>query len=176
KRILGRGLREYYLRWPDPDQAPTYDQLHDLRISGKRLRYSAESLRDLYPDRLSLLIELLKRGQDLLGEIQDCTTHRNDWEKDLSRLKRRNPQSGDIAALENLIADSDRRQAILLEQFREIWRGLTMAGFRKGLKAMISRASESESKMTGMPAENLDHQDTKPHLVIVAATPSISHD
>src|SRR5262244_1868680 len=76
KRIMRTRIKEFYTHWNDPDRMPTAEQLHNLRISGKRLRYSAESLRELYPDRLALLIDILKRSQDLLGEIQDCGTQR----------------------------------------------------------------------------------------------------
>ena len=61
-RIMHTRLEEYYTHWPDADNEPTQVELHNLRISGKRLRYSAETLRDFYPDRLALLTELLKRG------------------------------------------------------------------------------------------------------------------
>ena len=82
-RILRTRLKEFYSHWPDPRVLPTTTQLHNLRISGKRLRYSAEQLRELYDDRLALLIDLLKRSQDLLGEIQDCVTQRAVLEAEL---------------------------------------------------------------------------------------------
>src|SRR5262249_16117341 len=123
KEILGTRLKEFYSQWPDPYQIPTLNKLHNLRISGKRLRYSAETLRIFYSDRLSVLIELLKRGQDLLGDIQDCRTQRDDLEKDLLRLKKRKPKSDQLPILENLIRGYDQRQTVLFEQFREIWIG-----------------------------------------------------
>src|SRR5215470_17185676 len=65
RRILRTRIKEFYSCWPDPDRMPAPKQLHDLRISGKRLRYSAESLREFYPDRLALLLGVLKGAQDL---------------------------------------------------------------------------------------------------------------
>jgi CHAD domain-containing protein len=141
-QILRTRIKEFYSHWPDPDKQPTSEQLHNLRISGKRLRYSAECLRDFYPDRLSLLIDLLKRCQDLTGEIQDCVTQREMIEKDLARLRRRNPQSDQIPALEKIISEYSQRQSILFTQFHEIWHGMTMTEFQQSLKAMISRAGE----------------------------------
>ena len=91
-------LKEFYSHWRDPDQQPTSAQLHDLRISGKRLRYSADFLRALYPDRLTLLIDLLKKLQDLLGEMQDCEMQRAVVEADLARRKQRKPARGETAA------------------------------------------------------------------------------
>lgn len=144
-RILRTRLREFYSHWPDPQQSPSFEQLHNLRISGKRLRYSAEQLRQLYPDRLALLIDLLKRGQDLLGLIQDCVTQNSVIENELSRLKRRQSGSKTITALEKLLENNEQRKAQLFLQFREIWMGMATKQFRKGLKAMVSINSFSKS-------------------------------
>ncbi|MCI0339164.1 MAG: CHAD domain-containing protein [Acidobacteria bacterium] len=145
-RILRARLKEFYLHWPDPELTATPQQIHNLRISGKRLRYSAESLREFYPDQLALMIDLLKRSQDLLGEIQDCMTQRTMIEEDLKRLKKRNDESKDIPVLEKIIAVYDQRHSLLFTQFREIWRGMTIDEFRDSLKKMISRTISRETK------------------------------
>ncbi len=167
-RILRTRTKEFYSHWPDPDQMPTPEQLHNLRISGKRLRYSAESLRELYPDRLTLLIDLLKRNQDLTGEIQDCFTQREMIEQDLARLRRRRPQSDQIAILEKITSEYDRRQSMLFTQFHEIWRGMTLAEFRASLNAMISRAKEPAQTQTAGSDEAAE-----PALHLVAAVNSV---
>lgn len=139
--ILQTRLEEFYSHWPDPRQIPGTQQLHNLRISGKRLRYSAEQLRELFPDRLALLIDLLKRGQDLLGEIQDCVTQHGVIEIELAQLQQRKPESTEIAALKKLLDAYSQKQSLLFNQFREIWMGLTLPEFRAGLSAMISSNS-----------------------------------
>lgn len=144
KRILRTRIKEFYSCWPDPDHTPTPEELHNLRISGKRLRYSAESLREFYPDRLALLIDLLKRNQDLLGEIQDCVTQRGLIEDYIARLRRRAAQSGQIAALEKIVSEYEQRQSTLFTQFHENWRGMTMDEFRASLKAMVSRVKKTK--------------------------------
>ncbi len=137
-KILRTRLKEFYSHWPVLDVLPTETQLHNLRISGKRLRYSAEQLRHLFPDRLTLLIELLKRSQDLLGNFQDKVTQRKVIETELARIRRRQPQSLEIVVLEKLREDYHQRQSLLFDQFREIWMGMTLPEFRAGLKAMVS--------------------------------------
>jgi CHAD domain-containing protein len=137
-RILRTRLKEFYSHWPDPNRMPTIEELHDMRISGKRLRYSAECLREIYPDQLALLIELLKRSQDLLGDIQDCVVQRTMIEEDLKRLKQRKSNSDHIPVLEGIIAEYDRRHGLLSAQFRQIWRGMTTDEFRGSLKKMIT--------------------------------------
>jgi CHAD domain-containing protein len=135
-RVMHTRLTEFYSHWPHAEDEPTPTEIHNLRISGKRLRYSAETLRNYYPDRLALLIELLKRGQDILGEYQDCVTHRAMLSKDLARQRRLAPRGKQIALLEKLLADLDEQQATLFTQFREIWQGMLRKEFRNCLEAM----------------------------------------
>jgi CHAD domain-containing protein len=135
-RIMLTRLAEYYSHWPVAGDEPTPIEIHNLRISGKRLRYSAETLRVFYSDRLALLIELLKRGQDILGEYQDCVTHRAMLSKDLARQRRLAPKGKQIALLEKLLAGLDGKQATLFIQFREIWWGMLRKEFRACLEAM----------------------------------------
>jgi CHAD domain-containing protein len=158
RRILRTRIKEFYSCWPDPDIRPTAEQLHNLRISGKRLRYSAEGLRELYPDRLALLIDMLKVAQDRLGEIQDCVTQRELIEAFLARMRRRNPQSDQIAALEKIISEYDRRQSTLFTQFHETWRGMTMDEFRASLKAMVSRVTKPEKDQPDVSEDRENHE------------------
>lgn len=137
-KILRTRIREFYSHWPEPRQLPTLIQLHNLRISGKRLRYSAEQLRELYPDRLALLIDLLKRNQDLLGEIQDCVTQRAVIEVELSKLRKRKPGSEEVVTLEELTGEYEQRQQMLFGQFQDLWMGMARPEFRESLKAMVS--------------------------------------
>ena len=141
-RIMLTRLAEFYSHWPDPEAEPAQEELHNLRIAGKRLRYSAETVREFYPDRLALLIELLKRGQDVLGEYQDCVTHRAMLSKDLARQRRLAPRGKQVALLEKLLAGLDERQALLYAQFREIWRGMVTKEFRAYLAAAVARPGE----------------------------------
>jgi CHAD domain-containing protein len=148
RRILRTRIKEFYSCWPDPDHTPTPEELHNLRISGKRLRYTAETLRELYPDRLTLLIDLLKLNQDLLGEIQDCVTQRGVVEAYIDRLRRRSPQNDQIAALENIASEYGRRQSTLFAKFHENWRGMTMDEFRASLWAMVSRVKKTKESFS----------------------------
>ena len=147
-KILRTRLKEFYSHWPDMGVLPSEQQLHNLRISGKRLRYSAEQLRHVFPDRLALLIDLLKRSQDLLGNFQDKVTQRLMLETELARIKRRKPESLEIVVLERLQADHSQRQSQLFDQFREIWMGMMLPEFRVSLKAMVStKPAENTNKI-----------------------------
>jgi hypothetical protein len=173
RRILRTRIKEFYSCWPDPDRRPTPEQLHNLRISGKRLRYSAESLRELYPDRLALLIDMLKVTQDRLGEIQDCVTQRGLIESSIARMRSRTPQNGQIAALEKVVSEYERRQSTLFTQFQETWRGMTMDEFRASLKAMVSRVIKPKRERH---ASSEEHENREPLLRVVAGAETASDD
>ena len=138
-RILRTRLREFYSHWPDPDEAPSPEQLHNQRISGKRLRYSAESFRHLFPDRLALMIDLLKRQQDLLGAIQDAVTQRSVIALDLARRRLARARREEITALEDLLTSYDARHSELFTELEDIWRGMSRKRFRALLKDIVSR-------------------------------------
>ena len=145
-RILKTRLREFYSHWPDPDEPPSAEQLHNQRISGKRLRYSAETVRDLYPDRLALLIDLLKRQQDLLGSMQDIVTQQAMISTDLSRRRGSRASRTQIATLESLLSGYNSRHSQLFTDLVDIWRGMTQKQFRDLLKRIVSRPSNLAKK------------------------------
>lgn len=145
-RILRTRLKEFYSHWPDPTRPLTPTQLHDLRISGKRLRYSAESLRALYPDRLALLIDLLRKLQDLLGEMQDCDTQRGRVAADLARRALFEASGEERAVLAKLIQHYEQRQVKLFTEFADLWRGVAGQQFRAALEEMVSHPLEGAAK------------------------------
>ncbi len=54
---------------PDPTRIAEH---HEMRIAAKRLRYTMEIFRELYPDGLKKPIQEIKKLQDLLGDMHDC--------------------------------------------------------------------------------------------------------
>ncbi|GAA4841387.1 CHAD domain-containing protein [Saccharopolyspora rosea] len=70
-----RKLRKAVQQLPE---APVDAQLHALRISGKRLRYTAELAQPAFGAPMRDVIKAAKRFQDVLGEHQDAcvTAHR----------------------------------------------------------------------------------------------------
>lgn len=53
----------------DPDDCERH---HAMRIAAKRLRYTLEIARPVYPERFDEAIEATKRVQSLLGDVHDC--------------------------------------------------------------------------------------------------------
>ncbi|HMC51564.1 MAG TPA: CHAD domain-containing protein [Acidimicrobiales bacterium] len=68
RRMLGEGAAI--------DERSPAEALHELRISGKELRYLLELYAGLYdPETLGGVVRELKQLQDNLGEFQDCEVH-----------------------------------------------------------------------------------------------------
>jgi CHAD domain-containing protein len=62
-------LLSYQESLTHPDQVT---QHHAMRIAAKRLRYTLEIARPVYPGQLEPIIEAAKQLQTLLGDIHDC--------------------------------------------------------------------------------------------------------
>ena len=62
-------LLQYESCLADPEDRASH---HAMRIAGKRLRYTLETLRPMYPERLDEAVETIKKVQTLLGDIHDC--------------------------------------------------------------------------------------------------------
>lgn len=148
ERIMRTRLKEFYSHWQDLNETPNADQIHALRISGKRLRYSADMLSDCYADRLALLIELLKEIQDKLGEMQDYETQRRMIETEVQkielRIKRETNKAtranlrGEIKTLNDLASHFRSKQEKLFTEFTFLWRGLAQKQMRSSLKHNVS--------------------------------------
>ena len=71
-RIIGRTRLEEMEAWGryahDPQRS---DELHDLRIASKRLRYTLEIFADVLPEESSSVIEEVTQIQEELGALHD---------------------------------------------------------------------------------------------------------
>lgn len=54
----------------------TPEELHQFRLAAKRFRYTLEIFRPVYGEGLKRRIELVRRIQTLLGDLQDCVASR----------------------------------------------------------------------------------------------------
>jgi CHAD domain-containing protein len=63
------GLLDYNAALQNPDNA---DGHHKARIAAKKLRYTLEVYRPIYPDRLKSFLGHIKKLQESLGMLHDC--------------------------------------------------------------------------------------------------------
>ena len=115
--------------------APTSEELHDLRIQCKRLRYAAEFLLP-YAQRKQLrpLIRTATSLQDVLGELHDGDVMLDMLRSLVASASERSENGVVLAGVEAaavirlLVRQADRRDALLL-RFRSLWR--EFAGSRR---------------------------------------------
>jgi CHAD domain-containing protein len=71
-RIVTRiRLGEMYQWAPSVDDPFRVQELHNLRIAAKRLRYTLEIFEDVFPESCGLLIKEVERIQEELGALHD---------------------------------------------------------------------------------------------------------
>jgi CHAD domain-containing protein len=71
KRSVEEGVAEWIKALQEAQESPQADQIHALRIAGKRLRYRAELLADLGDATAKPRVKALKLLQDKLGNWHD---------------------------------------------------------------------------------------------------------
>ena len=86
-------------------------RLHEFRLHGKSLRYSVELFEPLYGPRIAVLQKMLKRTQQLLGEMADARAG-------LKLLKQMNAPEPVLEPLRQLA--SEKRDAFAVRWFEEV--------------------------------------------------------
>ncbi len=71
-RAIRAGMAEYLDFDEIVDQPEKVAELHAMRISAKRFRYTLETFAPLFEDGLKEYVKALRSGQDMLGIIHDC--------------------------------------------------------------------------------------------------------
>ncbi len=115
-------------------------RLHQLRIEGKRLRYTSEFFTSLFPGGLGKLVKRAQAIQDDLGRVHDATVHRA-FLKEL-----RKTQSGDsgmrqvVTELMDLLA-RERKDA-----YRRFQKHYKRIGTKKALKKQCRRLEQAANQ------------------------------
>jgi CHAD domain-containing protein len=119
------------------------EQLHELRIEFKRLRYTMEFFREVLGLEVDLIIEEIKGVQDHLGDLNDASvacqilnTFLEGWEtrqQNLPLNERENPEP--IVAY---LAFRHAERHHLMVTFSETWAHFDREEFRKNLAAAVA--------------------------------------
>ena len=86
RRILAVRVAEFYSHAPALEKEDAVEELHNMRISAKRLRYSLELFRDLYGKTGEKQIDRVKQLQEELGHIHDIDVRIDLIEQELLAL------------------------------------------------------------------------------------------
>ena len=160
RRVIAARLDELYSFIPaalDPDRV---EELHDMRIAAKRLRYLLELSEPLFGQAAKKATKAVKELQDLLGEIHDCDELMPLVEGYVAGLRREDaaavvaavapgaedldpalvkdaPHRGRYRGLELLLVHARARRDLLHTRFVHEWQALDESGFRTDLEAAL---------------------------------------
>jgi CHAD domain-containing protein len=102
----------------------TDEELHRVRIRGKRARYAAELAEDAVGNPARRFIERAKRFQDVIGEHQDAVVA----EERLRELRRRSRGASTAFALGRLVERQHGRRKRARSQLPRTWKKLERSG------------------------------------------------
>ncbi len=137
---IGRELQRVIERAHNADKGHP-QRLHRLRIETKRLRYTAQFFRSLYPDRLKKLIDRAGQVQDTLGGFHDAEMQ-IEFLKEMRRVQASDTEMRD--ALKAMIAQRKSEQAAYYDDFRDTYRKLSS----KKIAREIKRETADPSQVT----------------------------
>jgi hypothetical protein len=166
ERIVRVRLDELYSFVPRALDPRNADDLHDLRIAAKRLRYILEVTGSFLGEYAPTGAKRAKDIQDMVGKIHDCDVQLPQVLRLLDELRARDAaalrrRAGDAADLDpSLSAEIDHRaayrgldvlathlearRALLFERFLALWEKLERQGFRRRLEQAITERSDPE--------------------------------
>ena len=133
RTILPQKVEEVY-SWEqfirDPKQRK---ELHNMRISIKRLRYTMEFFAINYDQNFANFIETIIDLQDVLGDIHD-----NDVVLEVLTNYKKSCQSANLVGVDTLITRARETRNADYQAFLEKWEHLSAIGFKKKLLAIIA--------------------------------------
>ena len=144
------------------DQPERIEELHAMRISAKRLRYTLETFAPLFEDGLKNYLKAMRSAQDMLGAIHDCDV----WAvyipqfMDEERL-RTAEYFGSVRTFKRLVpglslyqdARRSERESVYAA-FRETWAGWKSEGLWESLTAILAARLTPVVEPALPPAEN----------------------
>jgi CHAD domain-containing protein len=144
--ILAVRLDELYFF--DPGKP---DELHDLRIAAKRVRYILEAAEPVFGEPAVRGVKTMKQLQDVLGEIHDCdevlpliAQHQEKLRAEdvaAARSREQLPNRRKYRGLEALRAHTIAEREWLCDQFARKWAQVDRDAFRARLEVELARAA-----------------------------------
>ncbi|HEV2123602.1 MAG TPA: CHAD domain-containing protein, partial [Chloroflexota bacterium] len=141
--LVGKGLRRL-CRAGKQLQAPTSEELHEIRIEAKRFRYLCEFLKPVFGEALDEPISRATMVQDALGELHDVDVLVPALLDDADRLSVARPE--DIGAVTGLAREALDRREQSLEAFRSAWAAMPK---RKALRRRMSDVNAADHAVDG---------------------------
>lgn len=131
--ILPQRLEEVY-SWEQFIQNPARrEELHNMRISIKRLRYTMEFFAVNYDSRFDDYLTTIVDLQDILGDIHD-----SDVVLEVLTNYKESCQATELPGVDTLIKRTQDTRNIYYDQFLKKWEQLSEAGFKQKLLETIA--------------------------------------
>ena len=112
------------------------EELHAMRISIKRLRYSMELFGPNYGKALEAQQKVVGDLQGLLGDIHDCDMLEEFLEACLQTLETQADAETDAIGIKALISRYRQRRESKYQQFLAMWDALEQTDFKRKLLAI----------------------------------------
>jgi CHAD domain-containing protein len=144
-RAIRAGMAEYLDFDEIVDQPAKVTELHAMRISAKRFRYTLETFAPLFEDGLKEYVKALRSGQDMLGVIHDCDVWGDLIPQFMEEERQRTAEFfGSLRSFKRLVPGltlyqetrRSEREAVYNE-FRETWKRWTNDGLWADLIAVL---------------------------------------
>ena len=123
------------------------EAIHQLRITGKKLRYLLEFFQTLYPQKQMLqLVKAMKMMQDFLGDFQDLTVqqeHIQDFSEQMQREKE--VPAATLLAMGRLVEDMARQQQDMRQEFYDHFEAFTRGEHSRFFEKLFAPAKGDES-------------------------------
>ena len=152
--ILPQRLEEVYTWEPFIRDETKREELHNMRISIKRLRYTMELFRVAYQNRsqasgvsiytefLAMILDL----QEILGDIHDADVVLAVLADYASQLGDQEKQTAVLPGIVRLIARTEKTRKADYETFLKKWDQLSAVDFKRRLLSLFSTTCELKTR------------------------------
>ncbi len=156
KIILPVKVAEVYSHAETIHNPENIKELHNMRISVKRLRYSMEFFYINYGENFIALLKVVEGLQDLLGDIHDCDVIEEFLSKYLQTLEGQECVETDALGINALRSRYLERRKTKYEKFLAEWAELEKIDFKAQLLDVIK---DKRPKLPKSSAKNVVEAD-----------------
>ena len=143
--ILAVKIQEVY-SWAESVRNPDHiKELHNLRISVKRLRYSMEFFAINYGEEFQDFLKILADLQEQLGDIHDCDVVETVLTDHLQSLPAQGDAETDAIGINALLLRYREMRKAKYEAFLQRWDALEEADFKIQLLRIVTGESGTET-------------------------------
>ena len=140
QKRIGKRLKKVFYYESYADHPEAVDELHQLRIAAKHLRYTLENFEGLYEKPVAPFIDSVRSIQSVLGELHDYDV----WIATLPRYRRKNG-SHQVwnEALDHLQTECKKARDDTYRKFHYLWNDLKKQKAWEGLIDFVGDRNEN---------------------------------